>query len=119
MSGQLDVLVASTEAFIADDPTTIVLTPHTKVRGPNGTKLVPATPRAAQTFKVIRMSASQKPTVTVDGVARVADVTLVGMPDAIVDVYDTWTESDGVACEVVSVVPYERYQVKVLAERRG
>ena len=85
-----------TEHFIADDPTIIVLTPHSKVSdGCGGYLFVPETPRVSQVFKVIAIPTSTDGIVESEGASsRKWDYVLLGKYDAEVEIGDSWTDGD-------------------------
>lgn len=108
-----------TEAFIAMDPRTIVLTPMVEVVTPGGGRAMEAgTPRAEQTFKLIPMTFDQRPTVTAGGVERVIDYTLLGRWDAEGEVWDVFTlEGTAERYQVVAISDGHQYEKKFLCER--
>jgi hypothetical protein len=109
---------ALTAAFISFDPIDIVLVPRVRAKTQSGGwQFVNQPPRASQRFKLIRMSATQRPVVTVDGVDRVIDYTLLGKYDALMDRYDIWTDGP-YTYEIVEIVPENGYQTKGLVDRR-
>ena len=115
----MDVQRSLTEAFIRDDPTSIILTPQVVAVTPGGGRsMVPGTPRAAQTFKVIPMTFDQRPTVTKGGVERIIDYTLLGTWDSVGDVWDKFTLSDpNEYFLIVAIAPGHGYERKYLCER--
>lgn len=115
----MDVQRSLTEAFIRDDPTSIILTPQVVAVTPGGGRsMVPGTPRAAQTFKVIPMTFDQRPTVTTGGVERIIDYTLLGTWDSVGDVWDKFTLSDpNEYFLIVAIAPGHGYERKYLCER--
>lgn len=118
---ELAAQVEETAAFIDSDPTTIVLVPRVRVNSPTGAKFTDQPPRPAQVFKVLPsnlQSGSARRTLTVDGVERVVDFELMGMPDVVVARYDHWV-ADGFQFEVIDVQPFNQYQVKASVERRN
>ena len=112
-----------THWFILQDPTTISLTPMADVATPDGgRRRAPGTPRPAQTFKLIQMSHTERPTTSTtedDGVTREHDFTLLGEYDAIADVGDTWEDHEGQIWVVDSLVPYNDYEVKAMVNSYG
>jgi hypothetical protein len=110
---------AITTAFIADDHTSIVLTPWTTAVTPGGGRsMVPGTPRAPQTFKLIPMTYDQRPTVTAGGVERIIDYTLLGEWDSIGEVWDRFDLGDETEYYiVVAIAPGHGYEKKYLCER--
>jgi hypothetical protein len=114
-----DIQRSLTSAFIADDPTSIILTPQqvTTTAG-GGRTMVPGTPRAAQTFKLIPMTFDQRPTVTAGGVERIIDYTLLGEWDSVGAVWDKFDLGDpNEYFLVVAIAPGHGYERKYLCER--
>jgi hypothetical protein len=115
----LAVNQAMTAAFIADSPTAVILTPQAVLVEANGArKLVPQSPRAEQTFKLIPMTFDQRPTLLIDGVERIISYTLLGTHDSIMEVWDTWTGADGSTYLIVAMAEGFGYEKKGLVERR-
>jgi hypothetical protein len=107
-----------TKAFIAMDPTDIVLTPVVETATPSGGKTRrDGTPRATQRFKVIVMTFDQRPTVTTAGVERLIDYTLLGEWDAEMAVGDKWQDEDGGWIEIVAMAEGHGYERKALCSR--
>jgi hypothetical protein len=119
---ELQAQIEQTAEFIAADPTTITLIPRTKVTTAGGVKFTDQAPRKPQEFKIVAqgglVSGTARPVVTVDGVERTVEFTLIGMPAAQIARYDYWVEG-GIRFEVLEVQPFEEYQTKALVERRG
>lgn len=104
-----------TAAFIADDPTTAILIPVSRVKTPSGGFTeVDGTPRAAQTFKMSLLAYDQRPTVTVAGVERLADYHLIGPHDMAIAVGDYWFDSEGIKYEVVGMTKGWSYMTKAI-----
>ena len=114
-----DAQRAITTAFIQDDPTAIVLTPQVVTVTPGGGRaMVPGTPRASQTFKLIPMTFDQRPTVTAGGVERIIDYTLLGEWDSVGEVWDKFDLGDETEYYlVVAIAPGHGYEKKYLCER--
>jgi hypothetical protein len=113
-----DAQIELTSAFIAADPTEVVLVPTVETITASGTKLrTVGTPRDPQTFKLIPMTFDQRPTVTADGVERIIDYTLMGMPDAVAELWDTWSTDTGDYYLVVAITDGHGYEKKLLLER--
>jgi hypothetical protein len=107
-----------TKAFIAMDPTDIVLIPVVETSTPSGGKIrKDGTPRAVQTFKVIVMTFDQRPTVTSAGVERLIDYTLLGEWNAVMAVDDKWQDEDGGWIEIVAFTDGHGYEKKALCAR--
>jgi hypothetical protein len=110
----------NTAAFIALDPTVIELQPQVETITPSGARtMTPGTARDPQTFKLIPMTFDQRPTTTPDGVERIIDYHLLGMPDALVEVNDIFFMDDfpNDYFLVVAVSDGHQYETKVLVER--
>jgi hypothetical protein len=65
------------------------------------------------------MSASQKPTITDDGIEREIDLTLLGPWDAQLDIGDWWRDGEGLKYEIIEMVPYNGYEVRALVVKSG
>jgi hypothetical protein len=110
----------NTEWFIADDPSSIVLTPHTKTReASGGYTWVAGSPRTAQTFKLIPFS------LTPDGIVRseggeVRNWTyfVVGTYDAEIEIGDTWSDGNTMY-RVTGIVHANDYEIKAAATAFG
>ena len=116
-----DAQRAITSAFIADDPTEVILVPTVEtITSGGGRSRVPGVARASQTFKLIPMTFDQRPTVTSGGVERIIDYTLLGTWDCEADVWDIWWpdgEDTGEYYLVVAIAPGHGYERKLLMER--
>lgn len=112
--GQLDLLIESTRWFIAQDPTSISLTPSTTSRGPGGGFIRTAgTPRTAAQVKLIGVE-QDGVSRGEGGVDRQFNYTIVGMPDLQISVDDTFTV-DGNKFIVTAILPKNGYEVKAKA----
>lgn len=113
---------AATVAFIAANPTSLVLTPRTKVKDGSGTRFVDGTPRKAQDLCIIDQSTERNiiPGVvqTSDGRERIIDFILLGEHDARIELWDFWTDADG-TWEVAQLFPWNQYEVRAAVVRRG
>lgn len=102
-----------TKALIDDDPTSVVLIPRVKSTTLAGApSYVDGLPRAIQRFKLSLLAFDQRPTVTVNGVERRVDYHLIGEHNAVVEVGDHWTDSDGTHYEVIGFTEGWDYQIK-------
>lgn len=109
-----------TKKFIAQDPVEIELIPQVTTQTPSGGQVKEdGVPRPVQTFKLIPMSYSQRPTVTVNGQERIVDHTLVGQWDCDMAVGDKWTDDTGKRYEIVFMVPGHGYETKGWVECHG
>lgn len=116
---QLDTQRRLTREFIAYDPTAIILIPTVVTAQSNGgSTRVDGPPRVSQQFKLIPMSHDRKPVVTVDGVDRMIDYTLLGEWDSSMELWDHWEGSDGSTFTIVAFADGMDYQKKGLVERR-
>jgi hypothetical protein len=108
-----------TYVFIAADPSIIALTPRRRFKQPSGSYVwEDLPPRPEQTFKMIPMAAGTKPTAILNGVERIADYTLLGMHDAVVDVHD-WFMIGGIKYTVIEMADGHGYETKALVEAHG
>jgi hypothetical protein len=123
LSTEIGIQRNLTSWFISQDPTSISLVPAVEVETPSGGRLKTAgTPRSAQTFKLIQMSHTERPTTSAtedEGVQREHDFTLLGEYNAIVEVGDSWEDPAGQVWVVDSIVPYNGYEVKALITSYG
>lgn len=112
----------NTVAFINANPTTLVLIPRTRVTDGAGTKFQDLPARLPQVMKLIDQSAAGSPqpglVQTSDGRERLADFVLLGRHDAIVGLWDYWTDANG-TWEVAQIFPYNQYEVRALVVRRA
>lgn len=108
-----------TYAFIQADPTLVTLTPVLRVKQPSGSYLMVDQPaRPVQTFKMIPLTAGQKPTIVLNGIERIADYAMVGMHDAVVEVGDHWMMGNQ-KFTVIETADGHGYETKVLVEAHG
>jgi hypothetical protein len=107
-----------TEAFIADDPTTIVLIPTQRTLQSSGDRTASdGPPRLPQVFKLIPMTFDQRPTVTADGVERIISYTILGTYDSIMELWDHWKDGEDTFV-IVAFTDGHGYEKKGLVERR-
>lgn len=117
-TGYLEAQRSVTAAFIADDPTTAVLTPSTRVKTTSGGFTTQnGTPRPAQTFKLSLLAYDQRPAVTLAGVERLADYHLIGPHDMQIAVGDWWVDTAGTSFEVVGFTEGWGYMTKAFVSR--
>ena len=116
---ELAIHTSNTERFINSDPTSIVLTPRSEVMK-NGTKTFKVgRSRAVQDFKVIWAGDNGiVRNVGPDGGVRRFDFILVGMPDAQVEINDSWKVNDQLFV-VEYKFPFLGYEVKVGGNSHG
>lgn len=115
---ELQMKQRGTREFIAADTTRIALIPtETELLDSGARSSVDGTPRDEQDFKLIPMTFDQRATITVDGVERIIDYTLLGAHDCLMAVWDHWTGDDGSIYTVVAVAPGHGYETKGLVER--
>jgi hypothetical protein len=111
-----------TAAFIAANPTTIVLIPRTRLKDGSGMRLVSGTPRAAQIFRLIDQSSERSPqpgvVQTSDGRERLIDFFLLGAYDTTVQLWDYWTDAQG-QLEVAQLFPWNQYEVRAAVVRHA
>jgi hypothetical protein len=119
---ELTAQIANTFEFIEADPIVVTLIPRVRENTATGARFTDQPPRDPQRFKLISqsglVSGSGRPTVTIDGVDRVIEFVLMGMPDVVVARYDYWVQS-GQRFEVLEIQPTPEYEVKALVERRN
>lgn len=114
----LDSQRSATAAFIADDPTTVVLVPRDRVATPaGGYQYVDGTPRPEQVVKLILLNSDQRPAVTVAGVERLVDYHLLGPYDMQIAVGDLWDAPDGTKWEVLGFTEGWDYMTKAFLGR--
>jgi hypothetical protein len=122
LTAELTLNRINTALFIAQSPRRIVLTPRVRVRtAAGGSTTEDQAERPEQVFRLIQQSPSgasieQR---TVDGeTERRIDWVLLGDWDAQVDVGDHWEEA-GIWYEVMSLIPYNGYEVRANVEATG
>lgn len=112
-----------TEAFIAANPSVLVLTPRERVKDANGARLAPGTPRNPQTLRLIDQSSSSGATPgrveTADGVQREIVFVLLGPHDAQIGLHDSWADASGTRYEVVELLPFNGYERRAQVVRYG
>lgn len=115
---ELTAQIRQTAAFIAVDPVPLVLTPHGRqADGSGGHRLVAEAPRPSQTFRIIdNTSQATRPTDT--GEQWTQGVTVLGMPDAVVEPEDTF-DFAGSTWKVTELLFPLAYEVRALAVRHG
>lgn len=117
---ELALLRDQTEWFIACSPIDLIVTPVRRQKMNTGSVAqVNLPPRPRQRLRLISMSASQKPTITDDGIEREIDLTLLGPWDAQLDIGDWWRDGEGLHYEIVEMVPYNNYEVRALVVKSG
>lgn len=108
-----------TRDYIASDPTTVTLIPSIVTVLTNGGKdFSDGPPRLPQKFKLIPMTFNQRPTLTVDGVDRIIDYTLLGEWDSSMELWDHWEDSEGGTNTIIAFTDGHGYERKALVERR-
>jgi hypothetical protein len=117
------VLRQGTKDYIAQDPTSIALTPRVKTHTDSGSEVwEDGTPRAAQSFKLISIAFTPQgtnPQITVDGVERIIGFYLLGAWDCVMEVGDHWVGSDGRRYEVIALMDGHGYETKGAVEAHG
>ena len=117
----LDIQKDLTEAFIAQKPTSIVLTPRIRVGdGAGGHTKVDGPPRSPQTFTLIEPgdSGAQQPFASSDGSQYTLQFILIGAYDAVVAADDVFT-LDGFEYKIVEVMPFNGYEQRAVVIRHG
>lgn len=111
-----------TKKFIDLIPSTIVLTPSNKVKKPSGgTSFTDGAPKAPLTVTFIETSAQggwPKPTATLDGVERVAEMQIVAEWGAPIAVRDHFFHQ-GKQWEIIGVFFDNQYETRALVSSRG
>lgn len=120
--GELAIQVANTRAFINANPSSVILIPRTRVKDGRGARLVDGEQRAPQVFRLIDQSTARNSipgkVQTSDGIERLIDFILLAMPDAAVDLFDYWNDSDG-TWEVAEIYPFNQYEIRAAVVRRA
>lgn len=120
---ELRVNRRNTLAFIAANPSEIVLIPAVKVKtASGGTRIEDGTPRAPQTLRLIDQSgpASSNPGVqsALDGKQRLVIFQLLGPYDAVIEVGDHWFIGT-TRYEVTDVLPFNGYEIRAQVVKYG
>jgi hypothetical protein len=120
-AGELELQRSNTAAFIAADPTTIALIPSVQTKLPSGgVEISPGSPQPAQTFRLIPMSHTERPTRAANstgsetGLVRKHDFTLLGNWDAVWQEGDFWDDAEGKRWVIDALVPDNGYQRKAM-----
>ena len=117
----LTLLRASTDRFIADDPTTINLVPAKGLpvaKAGGGYDFIAGSARSPQTFKIVSMADSASTTDVEGGQTRVFNYTLVGRHDAVIEIDDVWEDGQN-RYRVTGIRPRNGYEVKADVEGVG
>lgn len=102
----------TTQAFIDEDPTSIVIMRRTRVAKPGGGHDFVPSPLPAQNFRYINQDTSGGLGRGLDGgEVRSAGYVVIGRYDADVSVGDTWTDN-GIKYEVDSFIPNNGYETR-------
>lgn len=123
-AAELKVDRENTLAFIAENPSEIVLKPQRRVKtATGGFQIAFDDPRPPQTLRLIDISRTFSPAMplqkTIDGVERMVEYMLLGMDDAQMAVYDVWTDEQGRDWEITVMYPDNGYERRALAVRHG
>jgi len=112
-----------TNAFIAANPTVLELIPRIRVTDGRGTRWADDAPRFAQQLRIIDQSSSRTPQPGLiqasDGKERLAEFMLLGRHDAVMALWDHWTDAAGQAWELAQIFPWNQYEVRAQVIRRG
>lgn len=118
---EIDFQRQVTSDFITADYVEIALIPREDVVLPSGgTASNDLTPRPVQRFRLIPMSHTEHPVVSLlatggqSGVTRRHDFTLLGAWDTVIQKNDWWQDTEGRRWIVDALVPYNGYQQKAL-----
>lgn len=116
----LDVLRRGTQAFIDDDPTTIVLIANAgKVKMPGGGyDRGTGVPRAAQKFKLVASYGNDGVTDSDGAQTHRWTYTLIGLWDAVIEIGDTWTDGN-TTYQVVSLLQNNGYETRAAVVALG
>lgn len=109
----------NTRAFILAEPIDVVLIPRTITKSNTGAQqFTDGTPRAVQTVRLIPITEVQRPTVTVAGVERIADFTILLEWDGEIARNDYFVIGDA-HYDVIELSPFNGYEVKALVAAHG
>lgn len=112
----------NTDIFIRQNPVSVALRTRATIQTPSGgSEHVEAETRQPQTFRLIMQSpagASIEQRTEFGETERRIDYVLLGSWDAEVDVGDFW-ERSGVHFEVMSLIPWNGYEVRANVEANG
>lgn len=122
-NSELGLQRVNTEAFIAANPTTLILIPRTELITGTGKQWVSGAPRPAQEVRLIDQSSTRGPQPglvrAADGVQRRVEYQLVMRWDALLGLYDFWLDSSQIKWEVAEVLPYNGYERRAQVVRYG
>lgn len=122
-AAELKIQKANTKAFIAANPTALVLIPRTRTNGGGGNKWQDSPPRASQTFRIIDQTRTFGPqpgtVLTSDGQQRKVIYQLLGEADTTIGLYDYWVDGQGIRWEVSDLVPFNQYERRAMVTRYG
>lgn len=111
-----------TEAFIAQKPDTITLTPQAKTRQPSGGYVwTPGTARDPLTVSFVENSAQAGqplPVLTLDGVERSIEMMFVAPWGSTIEVHDVFTHQ-GKDWEVIGIFYDNGYETRAMVSGRG
>jgi hypothetical protein len=121
-AAELKALRAGTVAFIAANPVQLTLTPRKRITSGTGTTFQNMPARNEQTLCLIDQSTTRSPSPgvvqTSDGRERLVEFVLLGRWDAKVELWDTWTDANGV-WEVAQVFPDNGYELRAAVVRHA
>jgi len=122
-ANELRVHRKNTKAFIDANPIVLALIPREATNSGTGQKLVDQTQRPAQTFRLIDQTRAFGPepgtVLASDGKQRKAEFQLLGEHDAVIGIYDYWTDSAGIRFEVANLIHDNDYEVRAQVIRYG
>jgi len=114
---------AQTLAFIKANASGLTLTPRSRHTDGSGTRWVDGEPRESQVMRLVDQSINAGPVPGViaasDGVQRIVVFQLVGVHDAIMALWDSWTDAAGVRLEIAELLPDNGYEKRGLVIRYG
>lgn len=110
----------NTAAFIAADPTVILLTPRVRTKtGTGGYTWTEQPPRRPQTFKIVESNSRARTDVRViGGVSHQVEFTLLGHWDAVIGENDIFTH-EGAEWEVLALDYFNGYEQRASVVRYG
>ena len=121
-AAELKFLRVGTKMFIAANPVELDLIPRVRIKSGTGTTFQDQPKRRPQTLCLIDQSTARSPVPglvqTSDGRERLVEWILLGEHDAEVELWDYWTDANGV-WEVAQVFPANGYEVRAAVVRHA
>lgn len=120
---ELQFLRLGTVAFIAADPTLVILIPRIKQKtGDGGFTFTDGTPRVAQAFKFIPQTGAGGDTgilPTADGEGRRYDFIMLGLWNSVCEIGDHWVDDNDQYWEIVGFIPDNEYEMRAAVSSTG